>query len=67
MRLLTPEEAAIFLGGLNPKTVVKWARSSYLPGIPLGEGKRRRIWRFAENELSKWLVAQQNGGPHPRG
>ena len=46
-RYLSPVEAAHFLGGLNSRTVVRWAREGYLPSYPLGEGKRRRwvnIW-----------------------
>ena len=60
-KLLTPEEAAELLHMDHPRTVVAWARKGYLPAHPLGEG-RRRIWRFVEGELVKWLATQVNGG-----
>ena len=39
-RPLTPTEAGEYLG-LDEKTVTRWARQGYLPGHPLGEGKRK--------------------------
>ncbi len=59
-RLLTPEEAAALLE-MNPRTLVKWARLGYVPAHPLGEGKRR-LWRFFEAEIVKWVEGQGNGG-----
>jgi len=56
---LTPTAAAAYLG-LDSKTVTRWARQGYLPGHPLGEGKRK-FWRFLETELSEWLAAKSNG------
>jgi excisionase family DNA binding protein len=55
---LTPSAAAEYLG-LDVKTVTRWARKGYLPGHPLGEGKRK-FWRFLECELSAWLAARTN-------
>ncbi|MGP8260086.1 MAG: helix-turn-helix domain-containing protein [Acidobacteriaceae bacterium] len=55
---MTPQEAADFLG-LDEKTVTRWARSGYLPGHPIGEGKRK-YWRFLESELREWLLAKSN-------
>jgi excisionase family DNA binding protein len=57
--LLTPDEAAALLQ-MDPRTLVKWARSGYVPSHPLGEG-RRRLWRFIEHELMKWIETQGNG------
>lgn len=57
-RPLTPKEAADLLG-LDDKTVLRWARMGYLPGHPLGQGKRK-FWRFLESELREWLSAQNN-------
>lgn len=57
-RVMTPQEAADFLG-LDEKTITRWARSGYLPGHPLGEGKRK-FWRFFEDELREWLIAKNN-------
>jgi excisionase family DNA binding protein len=59
-RFLTPEEAADFLGGLNSRTVTRWAREGYLPAIPVGEGKRR-LWRFREIELEHWMLSRYTG------
>ena len=59
-RFLTPEEAAAYLGGLNSRTVTRWAREGYLPAIPIGEGKRR-LWRFVESDLEKWMLSRRTG------
>ena len=59
-RFLSPPEAAEFLGGLNVRTVVRWAREGYLPSYPLGEGKRR-LWRFLENDLEAWMLSRRTG------
>jgi len=50
--------AADFLG-LDDKTIIRWAGKGYLPGHPLGEGKRK-FWRFLESELSDWLALKTN-------
>lgn len=55
---MTPRAAAAFLG-LDEKTITRWARKGYLPGHPIGEGKRK-FWRFIESELSEWLAARTN-------
>lgn len=57
-RALTPKTAAEYLG-LDEKTVTRWARCGYLPGHPLGEGKRK-FWRFFESELTAWMLAKSN-------
>jgi excisionase family DNA binding protein len=57
-RFLTPEEAARFLGGLNSRTVTRWAREKYLPAYPIGEG-RRRLWRFLRSDLETWMTARR--------
>ena len=59
-RFLTPEEAANFLGGLNSRTVTRWAREGYLPSYPIGEGKRR-LWRFLEADLETWMISRRTG------
>jgi len=53
-RYITAEQAAAYLGGLNSRTVSRWAREGYLPAIPIGEGKRR-LWRFIEADLDSWM------------
>jgi excisionase family DNA binding protein len=53
---LTPDQAAALLQ-MDARTLVKWARQGYVPSHPLGEGKRR-LWRFFEDELLRWVTAQ---------
>jgi excisionase family DNA binding protein len=59
-RFLTPEEASEFLGGLNSRTLTRWAREGYLPAYPIGEGKRR-LWRFLESDLEDWMLSRRTG------
>lgn len=59
-KFLTAEEAAEYLGGLNSRTVTRWAREGYLPAYPIGEGKRR-LWRFLECDLDEWMRARRTG------
>jgi excisionase family DNA binding protein len=59
-RFLTPVEASAFLGGLNSRTVTRWAREGYLPAFPVGEGKRR-LWRFLESDLEAWMLSRRTG------
>jgi excisionase family DNA binding protein len=61
MRFLTADEAAAYLGGLNSRTLTRWAREGYLPAIPIGEGKRR-LWRFLQTDLEEWMLARRQGG-----
>ena len=58
--ILNPAEAARFLGGLNARTVTRWAREGYLPAIPVGEGKRR-LWRFRAGDLERWMLSRRTG------
>lgn len=55
-RLLTTREVADRLG-LNPETVLRWARRGKLPAHYLSS----RAIRFDELELDAWLVARANG------
>ena len=59
-KFLTAEEAAELLGGLNPRTVTRWAREGYIPAYPIGEGKRR-LWRFRAEEVEQWLLSRRYG------
>lgn len=63
-RFLDPEQAAAFLGGLNSRTVTRWAREGYLPAYPIGEGKRR-LWRFLESDLERWMLSRRTGKLDP--
>jgi excisionase family DNA binding protein len=60
-KFLNPDEAADYLGGLNSRTVTRWAREGYLPSYPIGEGKRR-LWRFLRADLEEWMLARRQGG-----
>lgn len=60
-RYFTCGEAADYLGGLNARTVARWAREGYIPAIPLGEGKKR-LWRFVQVDLDEWMTARRQGG-----
>jgi len=57
-KFLDPAEAANYLGGLNPRTVARWAREGYLPSYSIGEGKRR-LWRFLKGDLEQWMLARR--------
>ncbi len=59
-RFLDATEAAEFLGGLNSRTVSRWAREGYLPSYPMGEGKRR-LWRFLASDLEQWMIDRRTG------
>ena len=54
-------QAAQFLGGLNARTVTRWAREGYLPSYPIGEGKRR-LWRFQKADLTTWMLCRRQMG-----
>jgi len=60
LKFLTPKQAAEYLGGLNDRTVTRWAREGYLPSYPIGEGKRR-LWRFLASDLEQWMLARRTG------
>jgi excisionase family DNA binding protein len=55
---LNAEEAADFLGGINPRTITRWAREGYIPAYPIGEGKRR-LWRFTRADLGAWMTSRR--------
>lgn len=57
-RPLTPREAGQYLG-LDDKTITRWARQGYLPGHPLGAGKKK-YWRFFLPELTTWMSVKNN-------
>lgn len=59
-KFLTATEAANYLGGLNSRTVTRWAREGYLPSYPVGEG-RRRLWRFLQSDLRNWMLSRRTG------
>jgi excisionase family DNA binding protein len=50
-RLLSTQEAATLLGGIHPKTLMRWARGREIPGFQLGRG-----WFFRASQLNHWLL-----------
>lgn len=56
-RFVDAEEAAQFVG-MHPKTLERLARKGTVPGHPIGEGYRRKRWRFLMSELDLWLRAR---------
>ena len=58
--LLNDEQAALFLGGLHPKTVQRMARRGDLPAYHVG-----KYWRYRASELSDWLVLHSSGQNNP--
>jgi excisionase family DNA binding protein len=58
--LLNDEQAALFLGGLHPKTVQRMARRGDLPAYRVG-----KYWRYRASELSAWLVLHSTGQKDP--
>lgn len=56
---LTPEQAGQHLGGVDPRTLTKWAREHKMPAYPIGEGKRR-MWRSKAAELDQWMEQQRD-------
>jgi predicted site-specific integrase-resolvase len=57
---MNAEQAAQFLGGMNPRTITRWSREGYLPAYPIGEGKRR-LWRYLQTDLMAWMLGQRTG------
>lgn len=51
--------AAAQFVGMHPKTLERLARKGVVPGYPIGEGNRRRRWRFLVSELDIWLRARR--------
>jgi excisionase family DNA binding protein len=49
--LLSAEQAAALLGGIHPKTLMRWARSREIPGYQIG-----RAWFFRASQLNHWLL-----------
>jgi excisionase family DNA binding protein len=59
--LIGDAAAALFLGGLHPKTVQRMARRGDLPAYRIG-----KYWRYKASELTSWLVLHstcQNHSP----
>ncbi len=57
-RYMTANEAGEYLGGINARTMSRWAREGYIPAMPIGEGKRR-LWRFLAEDLDAWMAGRR--------
>jgi hypothetical protein len=49
--LLSAEQAAVLLGGIHPKTLMRWARRREIPGFQIGRG-----WFFRASQLNHSLL-----------
>jgi hypothetical protein len=52
-------ETAAQFAVMHPKTLERLARKGIAPGHPIGEGTRRKRWRFLLSELDVWLRARK--------
>ena len=51
--LLRVDEAAMLLGGMHPKTLMRLARTGEVPAIKIG-----KCWFFRASSLNTWIDAQ---------
>lgn len=61
MRLLTIKATAAILE-VAPITVVRLFDSGALPGVVLKQGKRKRIIRFRDETLQKFITGRERRG-----
>ncbi|MCL2659271.1 MAG: helix-turn-helix domain-containing protein [Acidobacteriaceae bacterium] len=59
MKFLDAKQASEFLGGINFRTLYRWARNKQIPAYALNEGKRI-LWRFTEEDLTEWMLSKLN-------
>ena len=52
-------ETAAQFAVMHPKTLERLARKGVAPGHPIGEGTRRKRWRFLLSEIDVWLRARK--------
>jgi excisionase family DNA binding protein len=53
--LLQAGKAAVLLGGMHPKTLMRLARIGEVPSIKIG-----RTWFFRASTLDEWVQSQQH-------
>lgn len=61
MNLLTPTEIADRLK-VKPITVIRLFDAGMLPGIVLRQGARKRVIRFREEAIEKFLTTREKQG-----
>lgn len=59
-RWLTAKEAAEYLG-INPRTLLLWARQGRIRGYVLS-GIKRHVWRFLLSDLEHFVIHNQVTG-----
>jgi len=64
--VLTPTEAAEKLK-LKPITVIRFFDAGILPGIVLRQGLRKRVIRFREDAIDKFLTTREKQGNRVEG
>ena len=57
--LLTPRQLAAFLG-VRVSTISGWTRNGVIPCVVLHAGKRRRVVRFLQSEIEKWVITRRS-------
>lgn len=57
--LLQAGKAAVLLGGMHPKTLMRLARIGDVPAIKIG-----RTWFFRASTLNEWVQSQQHRPCH---
>lgn len=53
---MNSREAAAYLH-VKHRTLLEWARTGVIPGIPLGSGTQRKTWLFSKSALDQHLRA----------
>ena len=53
--LLKASQAALLLGGMHPKTLMRLARLSEVPAIKIG-----KCWFFRASTLNEWIAGIQS-------
>jgi excisionase family DNA binding protein len=63
MKLLSIVEIAAQLS-VSRATINRMVAEGILPAITLRSGKRKRVLRFRQEVIDRWLVAQERQGAH---
>ena len=58
---LTPKQIAVILQ-LSAATVSRLTASGQLPAILVSVGRRKKIFRYDEDAIEKWLAERSRGG-----
>jgi excisionase family DNA binding protein len=58
---LTPKQIAVILQ-ISLATVSRMTASGLLPAILVSVGRRKKIYRYDEDEIQKWMTERSHGG-----